>query len=98
MLLDLHEQPHVKIFEGQEVAALKKPYSLDASFLSDIENDPFENLQETHDTFHAKLNIKATKPELELIRRLAELIGTRSARLSTLHPVLYPACLPLTEY
>ncbi|KAK0274908.1 hexokinase [Friedmanniomyces endolithicus] len=82
VLVDLHEQPHVKIFEGQDVAALKKPYSLDASFLSDVESDPFENLQETHDTFHTKLNIKCTKPELELIRRLAELIGTRSARLS----------------
>ncbi|KAK0329263.1 hexokinase, partial [Friedmanniomyces endolithicus] len=50
VLVDLHEQPHVKIFEGQDVAALKKPYSLDASFLSDVESDPFENLQETHDT------------------------------------------------
>ena len=82
VLVDLHEQPHVKIFENQDISALKKPYSLDASFLSDIENDPFENLQETHDNFDTKLNIKTTKPELELIRRLTELIGTRSARLS----------------
>jgi hexokinase len=50
--------------------------------LSDIENDPFENLHETGDTFESKLGIKCSKPELELIRRLAELIGTRSARLS----------------
>jgi len=82
VLVDLHEQPHVNIFEGQDIAALKKPYSLDASFLSDIENDPFENLQETHDNFLNKLKIQTTKPELELIRRLTELIGTRSARLS----------------
>ncbi|QIW98912.1 hypothetical protein AMS68_004430 [Peltaster fructicola] len=82
VLVDLHEQPHVKVFESQDISALHKPYSLDASFLSDIENDPYENLQETHDTFENKLKIKTTKPELELIRRLAELIGTRSARLS----------------
>ena len=82
VLVDLCEQPHVKIFDGQDTSALKKPYSLDASFLSDIENDPFENLQETHDNFDHKLNIKLTKPELELVRRLTELIGTRSARLS----------------
>ncbi|KAK5743851.1 hexokinase [Elasticomyces elasticus] len=82
VLLDLHEVAHVKIFEGQDVSSLKKPYSLDASFLSDIENDPFENLSETHDRFEKALGIKCTKPELELIRRLAELIGTRSARLS----------------
>lgn len=44
--------------------------------------DPFENLQETHDMFVNQLNIKLNKPELELCRRLAELIGTRSARLS----------------
>lgn len=29
-----------------------------------------------------KLNISCTRPELELIRRAAELIGTRAARLS----------------
>jgi len=32
--------------------------------------------------FEEKLKITATKPELELCRRLAELIGTRAARLS----------------
>lgn len=44
--------------------------------------DPFENLQETFDLFKNKLNLVCTGPELELSRRLAELIGTRSARLS----------------
>lgn len=32
--------------------------------------------------FSNRLNITCTRPELELIRRLAELIGTRAARLS----------------
>lgn len=80
VLVDLHEKG--KIFEGQDVSTLRKPYSLDASFLSDIENDPFENLSETHDQFKNMMNISPSKPELELIRRLSELIGTRSARLS----------------
>lgn len=39
-------------------------------------------MQETHDLISAKLKLACTRPELELIRRLAELIGTRSARLS----------------
>lgn len=39
-------------------------------------------MQETADLFNDKLNIKTTRPELELIRRTAELIGTRAARLS----------------
>jgi len=39
-------------------------------------------LSETGDLFQNKLSIRPTHPELELIRRLAELIGTRAARLS----------------
>ena len=37
VLVDLHEQPQVKFFEGADISPLKKPYSLNASFLSDIE-------------------------------------------------------------
>jgi hexokinase len=44
--------------------------------------DPFENLSETADLFQNKLSILPNRSELELIRRLAELIGTRAARLS----------------
>lgn len=51
-------------------------------YLTDIFSDPFENLQETADLLSDKLNITANRPELELIRRTAELIGTRAARLS----------------
>lgn len=44
--------------------------------------DPFENLQDTADLFKRELNLTIDKPECELFRRLAELIGTRAARLS----------------
>lgn len=81
VMVDLHENKNI-LFEGQDISKLKKPYTLDASFLSFIEEDPFENLQETHDMLEEKLQLAATKPELELLRRLAELIGTRAARLS----------------
>ena len=81
VLVDLHDNKRL-LFENQDISKLHKPYSLDASFLSFIEEDPFENLSETHDMFQSKLSITATKPELELCRRLAELIGTRAARLS----------------
>jgi hexokinase len=36
-LLDLHENPDVTFFGDQDVSKLRKPYSLDSSFLSDIE-------------------------------------------------------------
>ena len=81
VLVDLKENKNL-IFEDQDISKLKKPYTLDSSFLSLIEEDPFENLSETKDLFQNKLGITTSKPELELCRRLAELIGTRAARLS----------------
>ncbi|KAF2011936.1 hypothetical protein BU24DRAFT_425762 [Aaosphaeria arxii CBS 175.79] len=81
VVLDLHKTD-CKMFDGQDISKLNKPYSLDASFLSAIEEDPFENLSETADLFQNKLSITPNRAELELVRRLAELIGTRAARLS----------------
>ena len=82
VVLDLHDNKACGMFQGQDLKALREPYSLDASFLSMIEEDPFENLSEVHELLETKLGILASKPELELVRRLAELIGTRAARLS----------------
>lgn len=82
-LKDLLESHPGTIFNGQNTEKLNKPYLLDASFLAAIEEDPYENLSETADTFHSQLGIRPTQPELEMIRRLAELIGTRAARLSS---------------
>lgn len=81
-LLDIVDNQPGIIFNGEDTTFLRKPYVLDASFLTIIEEDPFENLQETSDAFEKTLGIKPTQSELELIRRLAELIGTRAARLS----------------
>lgn len=80
--LDLNKNPDVKLFEGQDISKLEKAYTLDASFLSKIEEDPFENLHETADLFKSELGLTVNRGECELFRRLAELIGTRAARLS----------------
>ena len=82
VLVDLHDNKSCKVFQGQDISKLRGAYTWDSSFLSMIEEDPFENLTETGDLFLRELGIKANKPELELCRRLAELIGTRAARLS----------------
>jgi hexokinase len=37
VLIDLHENPDCLRFEGQDVSKLRKPYSMDSSFLSNIE-------------------------------------------------------------
>jgi hexokinase len=82
VLLDLKDNKNGLIFGEQDVSKLRKPYSLDSSFLSLIEGDASKNLSETHDLFEHTLDIHATKAELEFCRRLAEAIGTRAARLS----------------
>ncbi|WEW57971.1 hexokinase [Emydomyces testavorans] len=82
VLLDLVDNKGSLIFHGQDVSSLRKSYCLDSSFLAYIEEDASDDLSETKDLFERTLGIKPTKPELELCRRLAELIGTRAARLS----------------
>ncbi|KAJ5809391.1 Hexokinase [Penicillium pulvis] len=81
-LVDILDSDPGLIFNGQDTSKLRKPYLLDASFLAAIEEDPYENLSETVDLFDRELGIRPTQPELEMVRRLAELIGTRAARLS----------------
>jgi hexokinase len=80
VLLDLHSQG--QLFEGKDLSKLMEPYALDTSVLAEIESDPFENLVETGDMFLQRFKLETTEPELRLIRRLAELIGLRAARLS----------------
>lgn len=82
VLVDLHDNKDIHIFQGQNIEKLRTAYTLDSSFLSMVEDDPFENLSETQALFQSQLSLQTTLPELELIRRLAELIGTRAARLS----------------
>lgn len=80
VLLDLYEQG--LMFKDQDVSKLKIPYIMDTSYPSKIEEDPFENLEDTDDLFTNDLKINTTVVERKLIRRLSELIGTRAARLS----------------
>ena len=37
IMVDLHDRKEVNIFAGQDISKLRKPYSLDSSFLSSIE-------------------------------------------------------------
>lgn len=71
------------IFKGQDVSKLEKPYIMDTSVPSRVEDDPFENLENTDEIFTKELGINTTVPERKLIRALCELIGTRSARVAS---------------
>ncbi|KAL2844329.1 hexokinase-domain-containing protein [Aspergillus pseudoustus] len=81
-LVDLLDNRPGLIFQNQDTTKLRTPYLLDSSFPAAIEEDPFENLLETAELIQKQLGITATRAELEMMRRLAELIGTRAARLS----------------
>ena len=81
-LLDIVDNKPGLIFRDQDTSNLRKPYLLDSSVLAAIEEDPYENLEDTEELIERHLGIKPTPSELEMIRRLAELIGTRAARLS----------------
>ena len=42
IMVDLHDRKDVHIFENQDIKKLRKPYTLDASFLSAIEEYGFK--------------------------------------------------------
>jgi hexokinase len=80
VVVDLHARG--VLFAGQSDELLTKPYSLDSSLPAAIEEDDTEDLSRTAAILHTLLNFTATPEELRFLRRLAELIGTRAARLS----------------
>lgn len=81
VLLELAEEKEL-IFKNQDLSKLHEAYVMDTSFPAKIEEDPFENLSDVQELFESQLNIQTTAPERKIIRRLAELIGNRAARLS----------------
>ncbi|CAH6722657.1 hexokinase-1 [[Candida] jaroonii] len=81
ILLDLTEDKGL-FFKDQDLTKLKQPFIMDTSFPARIEEDPFENLSEVQELFESVLGLQITLPERKVVRRLAELIGERSARLS----------------
>jgi hexokinase len=78
-LLDLHDRGVV--FKGQDVAKLKEPYKLDTGDLSAIENDNSLNQGDTEKMFKQELGVETSLDELVLVKRLANAIALRAARL-----------------
>ncbi|KAK6818916.1 hexokinase [Apiospora arundinis] len=77
VLLDLHEQGLV--FKGQKAFdKLNQAFKLDTEFLSGLEHDSDEQIIAR---FEKTLELKATRDELIVSRRVAESIALRGARL-----------------
>lgn len=81
ILLDLSDDKKL-IFQDQDLTKLHEPFIMDTSFPARIEEDPFENLSDVQDLFADFLGIQTTSAERKVVRKFAELIGDRSARLS----------------
>lgn len=79
ILIDLVERN--LIFTSQDTSKLRKSYSIDIAFLSQIEDDESPRYNAIRELFFDTLNLKPNGVEIELSRRLAELIAVRGARL-----------------
>ncbi|KAJ4313995.1 Hexokinase isoenzyme 2 [Neodidymelliopsis sp. IMI 364377] len=69
------------VFKGQDTSKLKDSYSIDTGFLSQVEDDESDNFSASRELFKTTLNLEPSDVEIELSRRIAELIAVRGARL-----------------
>jgi hexokinase len=65
----------------KDMKTLQKPYSIDTGFLSQIEDDESPKFTKTRELFQSTLSIQPSDVEIELSRRVAEMIAVRGARL-----------------
>lgn len=79
ILIDLHERKG--LFKDQDISSLHKPGVIDSSFLSTVEEDVSQGLDDIASIFNEVIGIQPVLHELKVSRYLVELIGTRSARL-----------------
>ncbi|GAA5979702.1 hypothetical protein JCM11641_004058 [Rhodosporidiobolus odoratus] len=70
------------LFLGQETYKVEKPFCFDTAFLSLIESDITDELLTVTGLFSHFFSLDTTVAERQFMKRLAVLIGTRSARLS----------------
>jgi hexokinase len=84
IFLDVHSRGLV--FKNENIAKLKEAYLLDTAFLSHIENDESPKLSSTKSKFQEVVQITPTEQELVFVRRLAEAVAVRGARLTACGP------------
>lgn len=79
IILDLAKRDLV--FKNQDISKLKESYSIDTGFLSQLEDDESPNFSLSRSLFKKVLSLDPGDIEIELSRRIAELVATRGARL-----------------
>ena len=69
------------VFKTQDTSKLQAPYAIDTAFLSQLEDDESPHFATSRALFNDTLALEPTDVEIELSRRIAELIAVRGARL-----------------
>jgi hexokinase len=80
-LVDIADRNLIFTSPNQDTKKLRESYSLDTGFLSQIEDDESPAFSQTRQMFEEILHLTPSDVEIELARRLAELIAVRGARL-----------------
>lgn len=70
-----------KDMDNNDIGKLRERYSIDTGFLSQIEDDESKGFVKTRDLFKDVLGVIVSDEEIELSRRVAELVAVRGARL-----------------
>ncbi|KAF7113989.1 hypothetical protein CNMCM5793_006172 [Aspergillus hiratsukae] len=79
VMLELHEAK--LLFKGQDVSCLRQPNALDASIFPTLEEDTTACMEGIRKCLWEKMGVDPAPHELKTCRYLAELVGTRAARL-----------------
>ncbi|KAF2641557.1 hexokinase [Massarina eburnea CBS 473.64] len=76
------------LFANQDTKGLRKPYILDTGFLSQIEDDESPNAINTRNLFRDTLDLSLSDQEVEVSRRVAELVAFKKRWARALGEVL----------
>lgn len=79
VMLELHEAK--LLFVGQDVSCLRQPNALEVSLFPTLEEDISECMENARKCLWEKTGLDPAPHELKACRYLAELVGTRAARL-----------------
>ncbi|KAF2630106.1 hexokinase [Macroventuria anomochaeta] len=86
IVLELADQGLV--FKDQDISKLRKSYSIDTGFLSQVEDDDSSFFTKSRSLFRDLLNLSPSDVEIELSRRIAELIAFKRRWAKALGEIL----------
>ncbi|KAB8271103.1 hexokinase [Aspergillus minisclerotigenes] len=80
-LIIFHLHHTTGLFAGCDLSRLDCIHSMESSFLSAMEGDPLDSMEETRALFREQFDIEPKLRELKICRLVAEIVCTRAARL-----------------